>query len=149
MSHEDDIKTALAADVTLAAILTGGFFTYDDTGRLGLSLDGTPTAFAATGLLKPCCVVKQRTTTPDGRLADEGLQEMSYVAVVEIWLYNDGDSAITALENASNRIYTLLQDSRVTGSKVRWIFSMENERAPELDGANLWRDDYEVIAIRS
>jgi hypothetical protein len=149
MSHEDDIKTALAADVTLAAILTGGFFTFDDTGREGLSRTGTPTAFASTGLLKPCCVVKQRSVTSDFRMVDEGGQIMSYAAVVEIWLYNDGDSAITALENASNRIYTLLQDTRTTGAKCRWIFSMENERAPELENANLWRDDYEVIAIRS
>lgn len=150
MSHASDIVTVLDADSGVggaATLLTGGIYTFDETGRLGINRDDTPTAFdGTTGLLKPCAVVKTRAKIHDGGIHDDQTQEMSYRQVVEIWLYADGNAGYSTLESAQARIFTLLNGKRINGALVRWVNDIEDERAPDgvLDNASLIRDDYEV-----
>ena len=56
MAISEVIRDALAADATLVGLLTGGIYSYEQTGRNGISRVTTPTAY--NGFLLPCAVIK-------------------------------------------------------------------------------------------
>lgn len=149
MSHETDIKTKLSNDGTFSGYMTGGIYTFTETGRSGISRTGTPAAYDAAGLIKPCVIVKSRNRTPTGDIRDEGTGLASYRAVVELWFYSDGYANVSALETARDRAITLLHDTQTTGAKVQWIGDVINDRDPSLENANVLRTDFLVNAIRS
>lgn len=146
MSLEADVKAKLAADVgmgKIATLLTGGIYTFDDTGREGISTRTTPGAFA-NGLLKPCVVVKCRAQIYDGGPRDVGLA--SYRAVVELWFYDDGDTGYTTIEAAQARAFVILDNYPIGTHSyvVRWLSNTIKDRDPELGNAAMLRTDYEV-----
>ncbi len=151
MSAEDDVKTILAADATLSALLTGGVLTFDETGRQGLSRGGTPAVFdATTGLLMPCAVVKARARMADGAIVDEAGQETSTRQVVEVWVYQDGDAGYSAIDTALARVYTLLHAKHVGDAAVLWAGNtVVRERDPALENASVGRGDYALHAIQT
>lgn len=149
MSIEDDIKATLNGDTGAGGVktlLTGGIYTYGETGRLGVSRVTTPDAFdATTGALKPCCVVKTRAQMPDGGARDVGVA--SYRTVVELWFYDDTDASYATLRAARDRAFALLDETMIGTNKVipRWIGNIiENARDEELNRALLLRADYDV-----
>ncbi|MBX3081722.1 MAG: hypothetical protein KF716_08800 [Anaerolineae bacterium] len=145
MSYAAAIKTLLVADATLAAALTGGIYSYQDTKKLGINQVTTPLAFTA-GILKPCALIKDRGETPFGGIADPNAQYVTTSQIIEIWLYDDGEAGYATLQMARDRIYALLQHNRVAGSfEIRFANIVEGVPAPELDNPAAIRADYQVI----
>lgn len=152
MSHATDARTALAANATIMAQLTGGAYTYsgtpasNGTGRLGINRDSTPNAYGSDTLLKPCALCKQRGEIPDGQVVDQALQVQSYRAVVEVWLYSDGGAA--APETAATLIIALFHERTVGSARFRLINKIEDFRDPEMERANVIRLDFEIAKVR-
>ena len=146
MSHPADIKTVLAADGALTALLTGGVYTRAELGRMGLSRQSASDAYDSDLKLKPCAVIRQRSAVPDGAIVDEALQVASYRPVVEIYLYSDGSS--TPPESAANRIYTLVQNQSIGNFRWQWSNQLEDWHDPALDNANMIRIDFEGAGRR-
>jgi len=147
MSALDTVKTILEADSTLTTAATGGIWTFDQTGRMGLNRTSTPGAFDSDGIIKPCVLLKRRSSMPDGAIADESAQRASYVTMLEAWFYADAD--FTAIETMRDRVYTLLHEKRLTGPfYIRWAGDLRDQRDDDLD-AFLERSTYQVNGIRS
>jgi len=146
MSHESDIQAALQTDTTFNNLMTGGIYTYDETGRNGISLQGTPAAYD-DGTLKPCVVIKERSSTPTNAIRSEAIRDFSYRAVLELWFYDDGAATLDTLDSAKNRAIALLHDQRVTGAKVQLNSQMKNFRDPDLEGAHVLRLEFFVHAV--
>lgn len=147
MSAISAAKAVLEADATLLATATGGVWTFDSTGRTGINRTSTPAAFDSTGIIKPCILLKLRSSIPDDAVVDEGAQKASYREMIECWLYADPD--FTAIETMSSRIYTLLHCKRLNGPFFfRWAGDIQGPRDMTLDAWTL-RSDYMVNAIRT
>jgi len=150
---ESVVIAALEADAGVGGVvtlLTGGVYSFVETGRLGISRTSTPGAFDADGLLKPCAVVKARGAAPDGGADDDGAQVASYRQVVEVWLYADGDAAQTTIEAAQKRAFTVLHGKMIGSDKViaHWAGNyFGGERDASLDFALVLRCDYAVRAM--
>lgn len=148
MSHIDDIKAVLVADSGIggvATVLTGGIYTYAETGRLGIDRNRTPDAFSG-GYLQPCGVVKARPQVASGQVVGS---KPSYRQVVEIWLYNDGDAGYSTLEAVAGRVFTLLHDTVLAnGGVVLWVHTLAQEREAALDHAAMLRVDFAVYNVQ-
>jgi hypothetical protein len=139
----------LSADETLLETLTGGVYFSDNLPREGLTQDVVPEAWDDDGFLKPCCVVKGRAVVPTNDIRDTENQLTSFRQVIECWLYDDGDAGYTALKEAANRIYMLLQDRPVTGAfSLTLDQQLKLPRAVELGNAVSLRLDYLSIAYK-
>lgn len=147
MSALSAAKSVLEADSTLLATATGGVWSWDETGRTGINRTSTPAAFDSDGIIKPCVLLKLRSSIPDGAVVDEATQLTSYQQMIECWLYADVD--FTAIETMSSRIYALLHCKRLSGPFFfRWAGDIQGPRDMTLD-AWVQRSDYMVNAIRS
>jgi hypothetical protein len=140
------VEAVLAADVTLTTALTGGVHSYQDTKRLGLSKTTVPTAYDASGVIKPCALVKQRSRVPTSAIKDAPSQKTSEAAIIEIWLYSDGNT--TPPETAANRVYVLLHEQYVSAGRLKWVNTIEDFRDPAMDYANVIRLDFEYVGMR-
>lgn len=147
MSAESAIKTVLEADATLLALATGGIYSFDETGSQGINRTLTPAAFDSNGLVKPCIMVSARDANPGYNVPDEGNQSMDVRQVVECYLFQFG--GYSTIESMKNRIYTLLQNQRLTGGyRVDWAGDRRLGRDLDLD-AFVEKQDWLCIWIRS
>lgn len=147
MSALSSIKARLEADATLLATATGGVFSFDETGRLGINRTNTPAAFDSNGIIKPCVLLRLRSSTPDYVLQDDSGQYQSVREVIEVWLYED--SGYSAIETMRSRCYTLLQATQVTGVfAIRWTGDIRSSIDFDLN-ASVERSDYQVVTKRS
>lgn len=143
MSYAATIKTLLAADGTLAALLTGGVYAWEETKRLGLSVTNTPTAFSS-GVLQPCAIVRDRATVAQG-LRDEIGGYATARTVCEVWIYSDGNTDGTTIRSAQARARALLSNKQIADSfQVSWVSGTNPERDPALNEALYVRDEYAV-----
>jgi hypothetical protein len=149
---ETAVKAKLEADTGAGGVktlLTGGLYTFVGTGRNGISRQTTSAAFdATTGILKPCCVVKERALNPDGGARDTGVA--SYRTVVELWFYDDSDAASTTIASAAARAFDVLDGVMIGDTKwiPRWMGNpVQNERDRALDNALVLRSDYDVRGL--
>jgi hypothetical protein len=134
-------KALLEADATLLAIATGGVWDWDETGRMGINRTNTAAAFTS-GIIKPCLLLKLRTSVPFGGIADDASRIVSARDMIEVWAY--ADNAFTAITSMLDRVYTLLQGQRLSGGKCRFAGSFQPPRDQEMD-AFVQRDDYAVV----
>jgi hypothetical protein len=152
VSLVDSIVTLLEADTGaggVATLLTGGIYTYEETGRLGINRNKTPNAFdTTTKILKPCAVVRDSNTVSDGVIADDVLKNMSYQESVRIWLYNDGDAGYSTINTVQDRLFALLHGVRVSGCVLRWQVDIKTERDPSLNNACMARSDFLARGVR-
>lgn len=140
-------KTLLEADGTLTALATGGIYDWDETGRMGINRSNSATSAAFTsGIIKPCLLLKLRTSVPFGGIADDPGQIVTARDMLEVWAYQD--NAYSTIKSMLARVYVLLQGKQVGGFVCRWAMSVEPPRDIEMD-ANLQRDDYSVITFKS
>jgi hypothetical protein len=140
-------KTILEADATLVAAATGGIWDYDETGRLGINRTTTPAAFDSNEILKPCVLLKLRSSTPDGILADDASQYTSVREMLEVWFYEE--EGYTNIETMRNRVYALLHAQQLTGTfQVLWQGDVRGQRDVEMD-ASVERSDYLAITSKS
>lgn len=139
-------KAILEADSTLLATATGGVWDYGETDRQGLNRTTTPAAFDSNGIIKPSVLLKVRNRVPDGAIADDTSQEVSYRQVLEAWLYED--TGYSNINTMSDRVYSLLHGQALTGAfEIVWNGDLPG-RDPDLD-ANFERVEYLVHALRS
>lgn len=149
MSAEDDVKTVLAADTgtgKFATIMTGGIYTFESTGELGVTRDNTTTAAAfdtLTGRIKPCCVVKARLRQPDNGPREPG--SASYRQVVEVWIYDDAARDYDVIDAAQLRAFALLDEQAIGTAKrrARWAGEQLRTRDPDLN-ALVTRHDWDI-----
>lgn len=138
-------KTLLEADTgNLVALATGGIWDWDETGRMGINRTGQPTAFTS-GIIKPCLLLKLRSSVPFGDVADDEAQIVSVREMLEVWAYQD--AGYSTIKSMLDRVYTLLQGKQVGGFSCRFANKIQPLRDVEMD-ANVERDDYAVIALR-
>ena len=117
MSREADFYTILNADATLLATLTGGVWKRELLGVEGITRQTAAAAFdATTGYLKPCALIAERATVPDGAVKDLMVRVVSTRVIVEVYLFGDSGAGYTALDTAAARIYALLQGRQLTAS---------------------------------
>ena len=117
MSRESDFYAVLNADATLLATLTGGVWKRESVGVEGLTRQTAAAAFdGTTGYLRPCALIAERATVPDGVVKDLMAQKVSTRTVVEVYLYQDSGAGYTALDTAAARIYVLLQGVQLANS---------------------------------
>lgn len=139
-------KAILEADATLLATATGGVWDYNETGRLGLNRELTPSAFA-DGIIKPTILLKSRSINPDYILADDANQYVSTREMLEAWLYQD--TGYSAIDTMKQRIHVLLHAKQLSGTfSCRWDGDLRPPRDTDLD-ANVDRVDYEIRSKRS
>jgi hypothetical protein len=148
MSSLSAAKAILEADGTLLATATGGIWDFDETGRLGLSRTLTGAAFDSNEVIKPCVLLKLRTSQPDYILADDANQYVSVKEIIECWFYED--TGYSNIETMRDRVYVLLHTKQLTGTfQVLWAGHFRPAvRDDELD-ANVERSDYQVQTKKS
>lgn len=135
MSREADFYTILNADATLLATLTGGVWKRETLGVEGVNRQTAAAAFdATTGYLRPCALIAERATVPDGAVKDLMVRTISTRCVVEIYLYADSGAGYTALDTAAARIYALLQGKQLANSAEIELVNVVG-RWREVDGS--------------
>lgn len=150
MSIDNDVRSVLAADATFSGYMTGGVYTWDTTGPLFISRDNalTSDAFDANSRLRPCCMVKVRSSTSVPSMTDP-LPLVGELQNLEIWFYEvDGYDAI---ENAKQRALVLLHEQCIgrhtlaySGSPFLRSFVEEN-----FGGAFMIRSDYAALRVNN
>lgn len=143
MAIGEVVRDVLADDATLAGLLLGGVYSYEQTGRSGISRVTTPDAYEAGGFLRPCAVVKAGEARAAVAIRDSisGARR-----IVQVYLYDDGDNGYGAITAARDRVIALLDRQWIEGAGyVRWVIGIEDERDPKLNNAALVRVDFEVM----
>ena len=147
MSREDDVYESLADTFITSLYLTGGLFKSGDLGPEGITRETAPAAFDSDGFLKPCALVKQRSTVNTGDLSDIDYKLISKREVVEIYLYQD--TGFDTIDNAVN--YITMQ---LTGEQYDDSFEMNLDNIVDrqrdtgaLRGASLIRMDWSIVAV--
>lgn len=138
-------KAILEADSTLLALATGGVWDWDETGRMGINRNNTAAAFTS-GIIKPCILLKLRTSVPFGGVADDSLKVVSAREMLEVWAYQD--NGYSTIKSMLDRVYADLQGQPLGGYVCRWALSIQPTRDMAMD-ANVERSDFEVIVMRS
>lgn len=119
MSFLSAAKTILEADATLLATATGGIWSIDEAGRMGLNRTNTPSAFDSSGIIKPCVLLRARAMVPDFILRDDSNQYNSARQILECYFYQD--NAYTSIVTMRDRVYVLLNMKQLTGTfLVSW-----------------------------
>ena len=108
MSLSDNIKTALQADASLMALLTGGVHVEVEE----ISRQNTPTAFDADKEILPCVLIKHSTETPAGPF------QTSVRTIVVIYFYQRQGYAV--IEPAMGLAFADLNEKQI-GTHV-WNF---------------------------
>lgn len=136
-------KTILEADATLLALATGGIWDWDETGRMGINRSNAATSAAFTnGIIKPCLLLKLRSSVPFGGIADDASRIASARDMLEVWAYQD--SGYATIKSMLARVYTDLQGQQLGGFSCRRDSRLQPPRDIEMD-ANVERDVYAVI----
>lgn len=144
-------KTLCEADTTpttgLVALATGGIWDWDETGRMGINRSNTLTsaAFTSGGIIKPCVMLKLRSSTPFGEIADDAAQVTGAREVLEAWVYQH--SGYATIRSMLDRVYHVLQGKQLGGFECRWIGDLEPPRDIDMD-ASVVRAAYEVFILR-
>jgi hypothetical protein len=136
------IAGVLAEDDVLAALLVGGIYSYEQTGRNGISRRATPGAYDESGFLRACAVIKAGEMRNAGAIRDDraGLAQR-----VEVYLYDDGDSGYGTLLTARDVLVGLIDRAWLEDAGyVRVVGGAEDLRDPKLNNAAVVRVDFEV-----
>lgn len=117
MSYETTVADMLRADATLIALYSIGLAAivqYEDMPSEGITRSNTPALYAASGFRVTFTVVRGRDTLP-GPLNFVGEGYRTTVQGLDIYTYADADNAFSSITPIMDRIYTLLNDSPLTG----------------------------------
>lgn len=138
MGLSETIRDLLAADATLTALLIGGIYSFEQTGRNGLSRATTPNAY--NGFLQPCAVIKAGDVQTIPAIRDSAAGSRQTVAV---FLYDD--SSYGSILTARDRVLALLDRQWINGAGfVERVGGSDDARDPKLNNAALIRLDFEV-----
>lgn len=139
-------KAILEADATLLATATGGIYDLDETGRLGINRTLT-SAFDSNEIIKPCVLLKLRSSEPDQALVDEGARYQSTTEMLEVWFYQD--TGYSSIETMRDRVWALLHAVQLSGTFMcLWAGDVRQARDTDLD-ASVERSVYQVTTKKS
>lgn len=142
MAIGDVLGEVLAEDDVLAALLAGGVYSYEATGRNGISRRNTPDAYDAGGFLQPCAVIRAGETEGVRAISDA---QAGMAQRVEVYLYDDGDNGYGAILTARDLIIGMLDRRWIEAAgHVRWAGGADDLRDPKLNNAALARVDFMV-----
>ncbi len=149
MTVESDVKDIINADSTLTGLLTGGIYTYDETGRLGISRQTTPSAFSGA-TIKPNLVI----WNDGGSASFDIIQEYPFTAstteIVQLRFRSSETNAITTLTSAMNRARQLLHGARLSGGgHLYWFDDITMPIEQDLLRAKLFIQTYHLQVVRS
>ena len=145
LSDAQMYKEYFEQNESLVLSLPGGIYTWEDTGRLGINYTNTPLAFDGA-LLLPCAFIKTKEIQPTKDLRDEAEQVMSYKRLCQIFIYQEGGTAI--LEEIFNMMYNLIQDKQpFLGVRTMLTGIPEGGQDESLNGANFIRIDFIEIGF--
>jgi len=140
-------KAILEADATLLATSTGGVWDYDETGRLGINRTTTPGAFDDNKVIKPCVLLRLRSSEPNPFLQDEGARYSGVTEMLEVWFYED--SGYSNIETMRDRVWTLLHAVQLSDTFMcLWAGDVRGGRDTDLN-ANVERSTYQVTTKKS
>jgi len=140
-------KALLEADATLLATATGGMWDFDETGRLGINRTTTPAAFDANEILKPCVLLKLRSSEPNPLLQDEGARYSGVREMLEVWFYED--DGYSNIETIRDRVFSLLHAVQLSGTFMcLWAGDVRGPRDSDLN-ASVERSTYQVATKKS
>jgi len=140
-------KALLEADATLLATATGGVWDYDETGHLGINRTTTSAAFDSNEIIKPCVLLKSRSSEPDQSLVDEGARYQSTTEMLEAWFYED--DGYSNIEIMRDRVWVLLHAVQLSGTFMcLWAGDVRQARDTDLD-ASVERSVYQVVTKKS
>lgn len=133
----------------VATLLTGGIYTYEETGRLGISRLTTPEVWDdTTNKLRPCAIVKMGAQVPNRWLVDDDEQKASWTQTVEVFVYDDGDGDTAVLDAVAARLFVLFHGVRVNTWMTHWAFRVVGEREVALNHALMTRVDFTVNGVQ-
>lgn len=144
-------KAILEADtvptVGIVALATGGIYDWDETGRMGINRTNAATSAAfVSGIIRPCLLLKLRTSVPFGDIADDPAQIVTARDMLEVWAYMD--NGYSTIKSMLSRVFVLLQGKQLGGFVCRWAMDIQPIRDVEMD-ANVERSDYAVVTFKS
>ncbi len=142
MSAETAITAALAGNVPLMAILTGGVYAARALPINGIDRKKTPDVYDADGYPKPHAVVKGRELVGTNQIPDPVEQFVDTLQVVEVWLYQNTGS-FDDIDAAVTLVYTLLHEKQIGGQWVQWVSGPISLQDPERN-LNFNRLDFAV-----
>jgi hypothetical protein len=115
----DDVKTALAANATLAAAFTGGIKTRYELGAGGLTPTSYAPAFdATTKRLKPILIITGATWVRDFGVRDEGAGVQSGAQRIEVQFETDRANGFSVLTSGEALVHDLLHGKRIGSAKL-------------------------------
>ena len=146
MTLESDLQATLEADATLTGLLTGGIYTREELGKMGLHQDNAVCVSAWMRIndldtLQPCLVIRQRSETPTDARVDNNTQVVSVARVVEMYFYDA--SSFTTITTARDRVYQLLHAQGLSGvGRFALMGRLINLYDESVYDAALLRDEY-------
>lgn len=143
-SIESVVQDALQGVEAVTNILTGGIYTIQDTGRMGITFNNTPAAFDGPSLL-PCAMIRGRYKYPTKDHRDAEAQLVSFNQVVEIRLYQDNGN--NDLESAYSQIYKVLHDKRLGDYYLKLLNVRDGLWAEDLNGAVELIIEFDAIGL--
>lgn len=137
----------LAADATLLTTATGGVYNRTALGRMGLNRKNAlaATAFDAIKNIKPCVVMKLRSSSVVDGLGDDANRIVAQREMLEVWCYEH--SGYGNINTIRSRIFTLLQGKQLGGFECLWAFDAQQTEDLDID-ACVQRIDYAVWSLK-
>lgn len=152
MSIESLVKDIVVGHTPIMNLLTGGAYTFEELGMLGLS-PNNPACVSAfekvNGLtrIRPCVIIKVRSETADFERHDVNRQITSYTGYIEFWLYQY--SLYTVINAASDELDKLFTSRTYAGvGLVRPTINFPNLVSTEFDNVSLRRNEYSFKRIK-
>lgn len=153
MSHQLEFVTRMRASTPLMTLMTGGAYAAEELPpeeAISAKFELTKTAFDLTGgqsILKPCSLVRNRDTTPDGIIMDNETQLSSAFLVMMVHLYQHrGYDVIDQMVPLVKQLFI----GRPYTGVIDIMFAGAVERARDggaLMGNSLERLDFQVILV--
>lgn len=129
MSAAETVRTLLAADGTLAALATGGFYDGSLVSRSGINRTGFPNAYdTSTHLMKPLVVVRNLTDIVHPAARDPQEKYRAIDGYLEVRTYNDGNAGYSVVNQMADRIITRLDFERIANAGYLQLEDRENDQ---------------------
>lgn len=146
-AKEAAVKALLTGSTPWTTLVTGGTFTWDDTGRLGLTPEKAAAlhCYDSNGLLKLTAMLTFGTSSEANILTSER-------QFLQLWLYHD--SSYGLIRQARTLAKSLLDRQRTAKTDaegapfLRWVDDAKEFTADELGGALACYSRYFVQFVR-
>jgi len=149
-TYAESMVTLCKANNPLMAVLTGGIYNYEDTGRKGMNRVVLPFAYnEQTGLVAPVAIFLELDETADNQAVDAAGYQTTQTPVL-CWVYDSGNNGFGTVRTASQSIIKLLNFQQIPGAfQVIYQSVLQNKREPALNDASYYRLKFNVQGFRN